>query len=629
MQTLNSTSQSKIKEIESLFVQGEYKKSLEQVTNLKKNQKLDKTSTYDLLVLEARILDETDKRDESLKIAETAINLSKSMEDSEKELHAMLLKAACLTNLESVMDRDKELLEADNLINEIETLFDSLSDLKEETSKRIKVLVNLNKGVIYFFKGEFQKAEKHYMESYEELKRSSNIADRIEILRRLSFLHQWACNFDKALEFSEKWFQLTKQTNNKEHLLKIYGIQSICYSEKGNHEKAIKILLEAREILQFLDNEQLKASYLGYLSYAYLINGDLNLCLKFGLEAVESSDNASAHFKSYWFRIILGNCCLHMGELDEALKHANDALEIKIAGAWKMAEAQIFTLIGDIYQLKGEYDEAIDSYNHSLLLYMEEEILYYAVRTHFTILRVYNDLNKIEEASHHLEEIRKISSETDNDIIKQMSLMSEALINKGLADDEWIVRDAAVESLGKIFQYVENKEIVIEKLVDLLDDNKSWVRRSSMNLLSSIKGISASLIPFKKVTENLSDGDSKVREGAANLLKIYSLDNIDQIFNNILSLLGDESEDVRSTTIDVMVEIIQNVGISKMLSKLLKNLSDESTIETQQSIAIILGRSVRYENEKIKKRVISLLKMRCEMSQDPTICEVLTKLRES
>ena len=212
---------------------------------------------------------------------------------------------------------------------------------------------------------------------------------------------------------------------------------------------------------------------------------------------------------------------------------------------------------------------------------------------------------------------------------RQPLVAADALINKGLADDEWIVRDAAVDSLGKIFHYVENKEIVIEKLVNLLDDDKSWVRRSSMNLLSSIKGISASLIPFKKVTENLSNGDSKVREGAANLLKIYSLDNIDQIFNNILSLLGDESEDVRSTTIDVMVEIIQNVGISKMLSKLLKNLSDESTIETQQSIAIILGRTVRYEDEKIKKRVISLLKMRCEMSQDPTICEVLTKLRES
>ena len=170
---------------------------------------------------------------------------------------------------------------------------------------------------------------------------------------------------------------------------------------------------------------------------------------------------------------------------------------------------------------------------------------------------------------------------------------------------------------------------MIEKLVSLLDDDKSWVRRSSMNLLSSIKGISASQIPFKMVSENLLNEDSKIREGAVKLLKIYSLNNIDNVFNNILSLMGDKSEEVRSTTVDVMVNIIQKIGISKILSKLLRNLSDESTLETQQSIATILGRTVRYEDETLKKRVISLLKIRCEMSQDPIICEVLTKLRGS
>jgi HEAT repeat protein len=202
-----------------------------------------------------------------------------------------------------------------------------------------------------------------------------------------------------------------------------------------------------------------------------------------------------------------------------------------------------------------------------------------------------------------------------------------ALISKGLTDEEWIVRDATVESLGKLLQFIDNPEGVIKKLVNLLDDEKSWVRRSSMILLSSIKGISASQVPFKKVIENLLNDDSKIREGAVKLLKIYSLNNIDTIFNNILSLMGDESEGVRDTTVDVMVNIIQKIGISKILSKLLRNLSDESTIETQQSIATILGRTVRYEDETIKKRVISLLKIRCEMSQDPVICEVLTKLK--
>jgi HEAT repeat protein len=150
-----------------------------------------------------------------------------------------------------------------------------------------------------------------------------------------------------------------------------------------------------------------------------------------------------------------------------------------------------------------------------------------------------------------------------------------------------------------------------------------------MILLSSIKGIDASQIPFEKVSKNLTSNDPKVREGSANLLKIYSFENIDEIFKNIIILLGDESEEVRRTMIKVMVEIIHKIGISKIISKLLKNLSDEGSLATQQSIAIILGRTVKYEDEKIKKRVISLMKIRCEMSQDPIICEALAKIKES
>ena len=78
-----------------------------------------------------------------------------------------------------------------------------------------------------------------------------------------------------------------------------------------------------------------------------------------------------------------------------------------------------------------------------------------------------------------------------------------------------------------------------------------------------------------------------------------------------------------------VVEIIQEIGLTRMLTKLLQNLSDEGSLETQRSIALILSRTAKYEDEKIKKRVISLLKIRCEMSQDPIICETLQQLREN
>ncbi|MHA1375378.1 MAG: HEAT repeat domain-containing protein [Promethearchaeota archaeon] len=205
---------------------------------------------------------------------------------------------------------------------------------------------------------------------------------------------------------------------------------------------------------------------------------------------------------------------------------------------------------------------------------------------------------------------------------------TDALINFSLKDDEWIVRDAAVLSLGRLINEFKDNEEIIGKLVMLLDDKNSWVKRSVMNLLSSISGLDPDLIPFKFVEKNLKSEDPKIREGLANLLKIFGFTRIDMIFDSILLLLGDESKDVRNNMINSMVSIIQEKGLADMLSKLLKNLSDEGSITSQQSIAIILGRTARYEEEKIKKRIIALLKIRCEASQDPIICETLNKLKE-
>ncbi|MFX0105409.1 MAG: HEAT repeat domain-containing protein, partial [Candidatus Hodarchaeota archaeon] len=148
------------------------------------------------------------------------------------------------------------------------------------------------------------------------------------------------------------------------------------------------------------------------------------------------------------------------------------------------------------------------------------------------------------------------------------------------------------------------------------------------NILSTIKEVNSSHIPFNNLQNNLKSTDPKVREASAGLIGIYSK-QIEEIFDKIVTLLEDESKEVRTSTINSFVKMIQEVGLNRILTKLLQNLSDESSLETQRSIALILGRTVKYENEKIKKRVISLLKIRCEMSQDPIICETLQQLKES
>ncbi|MHA1802965.1 MAG: HEAT repeat domain-containing protein [Promethearchaeota archaeon] len=205
--------------------------------------------------------------------------------------------------------------------------------------------------------------------------------------------------------------------------------------------------------------------------------------------------------------------------------------------------------------------------------------------------------------------------------------IQKMLLQKALKDGEWMVRVAAVSSLGKLARNVKDKTLIIENLVTLLDDPENWVRRTTMNVLANIPEVSASNIPFEKVVSNLNSEDPKVREGSVGLLKIYSFNNIDRIFDKIIMLLGDESDSVRFKMVSTMVEIIEKIGLSEILSKLLKNLSEETSIETQRSIALILRRTTKYEEEKIKKRVISVLKIRCEMSQDPVICKVFQELK--
>jgi len=193
---------------------------------------------------------------------------------------------------------------------------------------------------------------------------------------------------------------------------------------------------------------------------------------------------------------------------------------------------------------------------------------------------------------------------------------------------KWAFEQDPIKAAQMMIDHIESKDLIIKKLVSFFEDEKSWVKRSAMNILANIKEIKTSDIPLERVLKNSKDRDPKVREASAGLLKIYGLEDINRVIDSILSLLDDESKDVRNKMVNDMVLIINKIGLITILSRLLKNLSGESSIELQRSIALILERTTRYEAENIKKRVISLLKIRCEMSQDPIICEALHKIRE-
>ncbi|MFX1525645.1 MAG: HEAT repeat domain-containing protein, partial [Promethearchaeota archaeon] len=182
--------------------------------------------------------------------------------------------------------------------------------------------------------------------------------------------------------------------------------------------------------------------------------------------------------------------------------------------------------------------------------------------------------------------------------------------------------------LGTVIVHLKDKKRIVEKLTTLLEGEQGWVRRSALRILSQIEELDESYLPFNTLLNCLTDEDAKVREAAIGLLRIFR-SKFEDIFEYIVELLGDSEKEVRTSMINTSVAIIQELGLEFIISKLLQNLSDTGSIEIQRSISLILGRTARYEEEQIKKRVISILKIRCEMSQDPIICGTLQQLKES
>lgn len=243
------------------------------------------------------------------------------------------------------------------------------------------------------------------------------------------------------------------------------------------------------------------------------------------------------------------------------------------------------------------------------------------------------DLDVIENL---LSEEDSFIRETATKLLGQLGKVSEeyetifnVLLKKSLKDEDWMVREAAITSLGKLIPQIQDKTFIIERLISLLDEEEPWVQSSILNLLSQIEEVSPSQISLNKIQDLISHDEEKVRQATAKFLETYSKDNLEEVIEKALLLLDDPSNDVRNRMINSMVSIIHKRGINNILSRLLEHLSDEFSIRLNRSIARILGRTVKYESEEIKSRVISVLEIRCEMSQDPEICGVLHELEES
>jgi HEAT repeat protein len=170
--------------------------------------------------------------------------------------------------------------------------------------------------------------------------------------------------------------------------------------------------------------------------------------------------------------------------------------------------------------------------------------------------------------------------------------------------------------------------MVITNLVKRLSDDDKWVRYKVMLAISGMLEKNPEAVPLRTLFGLLADSDEKVREATVKAIGKIGHKDFPSVHAKLTAFLADPATNVRDACVGAYFDMSGKVGITVLLPKLLMLLSDEVDLETQRSVSQILRRVAKYEKEEIRTRIIKLLRIRCEMSQDATICRVLSEFEQ-
>ncbi|NEO05483.1 HEAT repeat domain-containing protein [Moorena sp. SIO3I8] len=147
-----------------------------------------------------------------------------------------------------------------------------------------------------------------------------------------------------------------------------------------------------------------------------------------------------------------------------------------------------------------------------------------------------------------------------------------------LKDDDSVVREKAVEALGKLGN---SSEIVVNALLARLMDDKSVVRWTAAEALGKLGNSSETLI--NALLARLMDDNSAARGSAAYALG-YLENNSETVINALLARLMDDNSDVRGEAADALVKL--GNSSETLINALLALLQDDDSVRGSAANAL-------------------------------------------
>lgn len=365
---------------EGLVYNARFDEALELISIIEERYNADSIEWLKAIILKGRIFCYLGKYKEAIEIGNISSKLSKKLDIDDHYIDALTIEAHKV-----YMSKVDESLA---LITLAETTFESFrKDLYSDYSRKQAALLLL-KSEICRSKGElneaFELAEK-CLSIQLCLKKNLDLAD---IYYHLGLLYLYQSDSNSGLEYATKSLKIQEELNNRSGISKSLSLIGTSYFVKGEFEKALEF---ARKSLNIKE-----------------------ISIRSKLEVLD----------------LFASVYKNRGQLERAIKYLKRA--IKIATEENYIDQLIISTygIGTIYRAKGDLNLALEYFNKSLEISEEYNSAYGIQASFFHLILVHLDMNNIEKAKDILNQLEKLSVQTESTVFKNLFIISKALVLK-------------------------------------------------------------------------------------------------------------------------------------------------------------------------------------------------------
>lgn len=206
--------------------------------------------------------------------------------------------------------------------------------------------------------GDLAQAEYAYMRALSANDANLDPSERCDALNRVARIFFIKGVSEKAIEYLEQATSLRPLlTGTTQHAKTLINLGNVWLS-KYDHQKALSLYLEAEGLLPYASEDTaIYSANLLNIANIYIELGDYQSAIMYSLRA--NATSSSGDYVATAAHLNLGHAYLKTGQLAEAERHLNVALDILKASPDASLEAGVLDSLAQLQELRGDWASAL------------------------------------------------------------------------------------------------------------------------------------------------------------------------------------------------------------------------------------------------------------------------------